>query len=134
MPELAPVVRERGVHVFDLDIREGLAEILPGFQTPIYGYDGIYPGPTIRARKGQAAIVRQRNRLALRLATSTCTAATSRPRSDGHPMDVIAPGASFDYSYPERAGRGVRSGTTITPTGGPRARSTTGCVGCLPAR
>ena len=99
MPELAPVVRERGVDVYDVDIREGLAEILPGFQTPIYGYEGIYPGPTIRARKGRAAIVRQTNRLTfdsnVHLHGGYVPAA-----HDGHPMDVIAPGATFDYSYP----------------------------------
>ena len=98
-PVLSPVQRQRGVDVYDLDIREGLADILPGFQTPIYGYDGIYPGPTIRARKGRAAIVRQHNTLSfdsnVHLHGGHVPAA-----HDGHPMDVIAPGASFDYSYP----------------------------------
>ena len=125
MPELAPVVRERGVDVYDVDIREGLAEILPGFQTPIYGYEGIYPGPTIRARKGRAAIVRQTNRLTfdsnVHLHGGYVPAA-----HDGHPMDVIAPGGTFDYSYPNDQ-EPRSSGTTTTPTGAPRARSTTGC-------
>jgi len=98
-PVLSPVRTERGVDVYDVDIREGMAEILPGFQTPIYGYEGIYPGPTIRARKGRAAIVRQRNGLSfdsnVHLHGGYVPAA-----HDGHPMDVIAPGATFDYSYP----------------------------------
>ena len=98
-PELAPVISRRGVDVYDVDIREGLAEILPGFQTPIYGYDGIYPGPTIRARKGRAAIVRQHN--ALPFDSNVHLHGGHVPAAhDGHPMDVIAPGASFDYSYP----------------------------------
>ena len=92
-------ISEHGVDVYDVDIREGLAEILPGFQTPIYGYDGIYPGPTIRARKGRAAIVRQRNRLSFD--TNVHLHGGYVPAAhDGHPMDVIAPGGSFDYSYP----------------------------------
>jgi spore coat protein A len=99
MPLLSPVRSEPGVDVYDVDIREGLADILPGFQTPIYGYDGIYPGPTIRARKGRAAIVRQSNRLSfdsnVHLHGGYVPAA-----HDGHPMDVIKPGAKFDYSYP----------------------------------
>jgi hypothetical protein len=37
-PELAPVSGKNGVDVYDVDIKEGLAEILPGFETPIYGY------------------------------------------------------------------------------------------------
>jgi spore coat protein A len=99
MPVLSPVRSERGVDVYDVDIREGLAEILPGFQTPIYGYDGIYPGPTIRARKGRAAIVRQSNRLSFD--TNVHLHGGYVPaRHDGHPMDVITPGAKFDYSYP----------------------------------
>ena len=78
---------------------EGLAEILPGFQTPIYGYDGIYPGPTIRARKGRAAVVRQKNRLPFD--TNVHLHGGYVPAAhDGHPMDVILPGKGFDYVYP----------------------------------
>ena len=40
-----------------------MAEVLPGFETPIYGYDGVYPGPTIRARADREVVVTQRNRL-----------------------------------------------------------------------
>jgi spore coat protein A len=99
MPVLSPVRSERGVDVYDVDIREGLADILPGFQTPIYGYEGIYPGPTIRARKGRAAIVRQSNRLSFD--TNVHLHGGYVPAAhDGHPMDVIKPGAKFDYSYP----------------------------------
>ena len=99
MPVLSPVRSEPGVDVYDVDIREGLADILPGFQTPIYGYDGVYPGPTILARKGRAAIVRQSNRLAFD--TNVHLHGGYVPAAhDGHPMDVIRPGAKFDYSYP----------------------------------
>src|SRR4051812_44596262 len=41
-PELKPFSTKQGADVYDVDITEGLAEILPGFQTPIYGYNGIY--------------------------------------------------------------------------------------------
>ena len=99
MPELSPVLTENGVDVYDLDIREGLAEVLPGMQTPIYGYDGIYPGPTIRARKGRAAIVRARNGLTFD-SNIHLHGGYVPAKSDGHPMDVIAPGGTFDYAYP----------------------------------
>ena len=98
-PVLSPIHSERGVDVYDVDIREGLAEILPGFQTPIYGYDGIYPGPTIRARKGRAAIVRQHNRLTFD-SNVHLHGGYVPSAHDGHPMDLIKPGGSFDYSYP----------------------------------
>ena len=99
MPELAPVARRGGADVYDVEIRNAMAEVLPGFQTPIYGYNGVYPGPTIRARKGRPAIVRQRNRLAFD--TNVHLHGGYVPSAhDGHPMDVIGPGAGFDYTYP----------------------------------
>jgi spore coat protein A, manganese oxidase len=99
MPELVPVRSTRTTDFYEVAIREGMAEILPGFQTPIYGYEGVYPGPTIRARKGRTAVVKQTNTLPfdsnVHLHGGYVPAA-----SDGHPMDVIRPGASFDYTYP----------------------------------
>ena len=110
----------------------GLAEILPGFQTPIYGYDGVYPGPTIRARKGRTTIVRQKNRLTfdsnVHLHGGYVPAA-----HDGHPMDVILPGKGFDYTT--RTSRTRRSsGTTTTRTAARRTRSTTGSSGTTCSR
>src|SRR5918992_5489258 len=43
-PELVPVRRTKTEEVYESTVREGLAEILDGFQTPVYGYDGIFPG------------------------------------------------------------------------------------------
>ena len=101
IPELLPVNSSRTQDNYEIAIREGMAEILPGFQTPIYGYEGIYPGPTIRARKGRKIVVRQRNTLPfesnVHLHGGYVPAA-----SDGHPMDVIAAGGSFDYVYPNQ--------------------------------
>ena len=99
MPELKPTSTRGGMDVYDVQIRDSLAEVLPGFQTPIYGYNGVYPGPTIRARKGRPAIVRQRNRLSFD--TNVHLHGGYVPSAhDGHPMDVIKPGAGFDYTYP----------------------------------
>ncbi|HWK29674.1 MAG TPA: multicopper oxidase domain-containing protein [Solirubrobacter sp.] len=100
-PELSPVSTKHGVDVYDVDIKEGLAEILPGLETPIYGYEGIYPGPTIRARKGRAAVVRQHNRLSFD-SNVHLHGGYVPSKHDGHPMDVIAPGASFNYTYPNK--------------------------------
>jgi spore coat protein A len=99
IPELLPVRRTRTQDVYDVAIREGMAEVLPGFQTPIYGYDGVYPGPTIRARKGREVVVRQRNTLPFDSNVHLHGGYVPAPH-DGHPMDVIAPGGSFDYHYP----------------------------------
>ncbi|HET8755297.1 MAG TPA: multicopper oxidase domain-containing protein [Solirubrobacteraceae bacterium] len=99
IPELLPVRRTRTTDVYESTIQEGMADILPGFQTPIYGYDGIYPGPTIRARKGRRVVVRQRNTLAFE-SNVHLHGGYVPARFDGHPMDVIAPGGEFEYRYP----------------------------------
>jgi spore coat protein A len=99
IPELLPVRQTRTADIYDVSIREGMADVLPGFQTPIYGYEGIYPGPTIRARKGRRVIVRQHNRLAFD-SNVHLHGGYVPARHDGHPMDVIAPGQSFEYVYP----------------------------------
>ena len=63
IPEMLPVRRTSTSDVYEVTIQQGMAEILPGFQTPIYGYEGVYPGPTIRARTGREVVVRQHNAL-----------------------------------------------------------------------
>jgi spore coat protein A len=98
-PTLVPVSSTATEDRYEMTIREGRAEIIPGTLTPVYGYDGIYPGPTIRARKGRTAVVRQTNGLTfnqnVHLHGGLAPAA-----SDGHPMQLIAPGGSFTYTYP----------------------------------
>ena len=101
IPELRPTRRTRTRDVYDLTIRRADAEILRGYETPILGYDGRFPGPTIRARRGREVVVRQRNALAVpvnvHLHGGTVPAA-----HDGHPMDLIAPGTVKAYRYPNR--------------------------------
>jgi spore coat protein A len=98
-PTLVPVSTTTTEDRYELTIREGRAEIIPGTLTPVYGYDGVYPGPTIRARKGRTTVVRTTNALPfeqnIHLHGGTVPAA-----SDGHPMQLIAPGGSFVYTYP----------------------------------
>ncbi len=99
MPELLPVRSTNAADLYETTIREGLAEILPGFETPIYGYDGIYPGPMIRARKGRMAVVRQTNTLPFE-SNVHLHGGYVPAEYDGYPMDLIQPGRSFDYEYP----------------------------------
>ena len=98
-PTLVPVSTTGTQDVYEMTIREGRAEIIPGTLTPVYGYDGVYPGPTIRAHKGRTTVIRQTNGLPfnqnVHLHGGIVPAA-----SDGHPMQLIAPGGSFTYTYP----------------------------------
>ena len=99
IPELVPVASSRTRDTYAMTVREGMAEILPGFQTPIYGYDGVYPGPIIRAKKGREVVVRQTNGLPFE--TNVHLHGGYVPAAhDGHPMDVIPAGGHFDYHYP----------------------------------
>jgi spore coat protein A, manganese oxidase len=99
LPTLVPTSSTAAEERFDLTIQQGRAEIIPGELTPVYGYDGIYPGPTIRARKGRTTVVRVNNGLSfnqnIHLHGGLVPAA-----SDGHPMQLIAPGGNFTYTYP----------------------------------
>jgi FtsP/CotA-like multicopper oxidase with cupredoxin domain len=98
-PTLVPVSSTAAEERFELTIREGRAEIIPGELTPVYGYDGVYPGPTIRARKSRTTVVNVTNGLSfnqnVHLHGGLVPAA-----SDGHPMQLIEPGGSFTYTYP----------------------------------
>ncbi len=98
-PEAVPASRSGGRDVYQQTIREGLAEILPGFETPVYGYDGVYPGPTIRARRDRMTVVERRNELSF-AANVHLHGGLQPPSEDGHPEDLIAPGRSLTYDYP----------------------------------
>jgi FtsP/CotA-like multicopper oxidase with cupredoxin domain len=67
----------------------------------VLAYNGQFVGPTIRARRGRPVAVRFVNRLEhpanVHLHGGHVPAA-----SDGHPMDVIEPGDSRVYEYPNR--------------------------------
>lgn len=51
--------------VYVIEERRTQAQIVPGKITPVWAYDGLFPGPTILARKGQQANVTFVNKLPL---------------------------------------------------------------------
>jgi spore coat protein A len=98
-PTLAPTSTDATTDYYQVTMRAAQAVILPGLSTTIWGYNGLYPGPTLRATKGRRAVVRQAN--ALPEDTVVHLHGGHIPAdSDGHPSDPIAPGASRDYTYP----------------------------------
>ena len=98
-PVLEPVRREDGVDVYEIVQQEGRVEIFPGLATPIWGYNGIFPGPTIEARRDRTVVVRQRNELPVPVSVHLHGGVTP-PESDGYPTDLIAPGETKEYVYP----------------------------------
>ena len=85
---------------YTMTMRKALTEIIPGVQTEIWGYEGRYPGPTIRGRIGTPDVVRHIN--ALDVETSVHQHGGHNPsNSDGLPYadQLIFPGDSKDYGY-----------------------------------
>ncbi|WP_431899844.1 multicopper oxidase family protein [Nonomuraea sp. bgisy101] len=84
---------------YDLVQRAVDVEILPGLRTPIWGYGGQFPGPTIRANSGRRTVVRVTNGLGAPTVTHLHGGHTP-PESDGYPTDLVQPGAHRDYAFP----------------------------------
>src|SRR5215218_201081 len=107
-PMLQPVRKDATTDYYELTQAQASAEILPGLRTDIWGYNGIAPGPTIRARRDRPTVVRQINRLpdvhpTLRYTPYTSThlhGSPSLPQYDGYASDITSPGQFKDYRYP----------------------------------
>ncbi|MDP2265291.1 MAG: multicopper oxidase domain-containing protein [Thiobacillus sp.] len=65
----------------------------------VLAYNGSFPGPTLRANNGDVASIAFSNGLT-KETTVHWHGMIAPPNMDGHPRDVIAPGASFTYQYP----------------------------------
>lgn len=73
-------------------------QIFPGIDTTVWTLGGSYPGPTIRVRRGDRFAVRLRNELDEE--TIVHWHGQLVPAGmDGHPMEAIGPGESFDYEF-----------------------------------
>jgi spore coat protein A len=110
-PVLLPVaegVDEKGPYQhYRLTQKLGQANIVPGLTTTIAGYNGIFPGPTIKVQQGTRAEVRIANTLTIDRLNgqpfSTVThlhGSASLPQYDGYANDQTAPGYVKTYKYP----------------------------------
>jgi FtsP/CotA-like multicopper oxidase with cupredoxin domain len=99
LPVLAPTSSDATTDYYDITMQVGTKQILPGKLTTIWGYNGLYPGPTIKARSGRQTVVRQVNNLQESMSVHLHGGHTA-PESDGHPTDLIGPGATKTYVYP----------------------------------
>ncbi|WP_433087318.1 multicopper oxidase family protein [Dactylosporangium sp. CA-052675] len=97
--ELRPVIVSAGVDVFRVDMTPATVELLPGVRTPSLTFGGQFVGPTIRARAGRTALVKFTNRIDME-ANVHLHGGHVPASSDGFPTDVIAPGRSRTYTYP----------------------------------
>ncbi len=106
---------------YDINQTFNVAEIMPGYKTPIFGYNGMTPGPSIRVFHDQPIVVNQTNLLhqpppapyqssampspyttdPYQRSTSThLHGSASLPQYDGYASDVTFPGQRKRYVYP----------------------------------
>jgi FtsP/CotA-like multicopper oxidase with cupredoxin domain len=90
----------------DLVVRAASGQPLPGALTAVLGFDGLWPGPTIVATRGRPIWLTVTNQLSepVNIHNHGHHVAAS---SDGHPLDIIKPGASRLYKYPNNQPAGT---------------------------
>ena len=118
---LCPDGAPRNYPRYEITQRFTVAEIMPGYKTPVFGYNGEVPGPTLRMTRGAPVVVRQTNALQQPPAApyqsmpmpskytsdpwqrSTSThlhGSASLPQYDGYASDLTFPGQVKKYFYP----------------------------------
>ncbi|WP_137993888.1 multicopper oxidase family protein [Streptomyces vilmorinianum] len=99
IPPLAQsTVRADGTRVFDLTMRAGRKEFEPGKQTPTWGFNGDYLGPTLRAERGEKVAVRIKNTLD-EASTVHWHGMHLPAKMDGGPHQMVAPGGSWTPNW-----------------------------------
>ncbi len=96
---LTPSAMDATTDYYDIIQLINSVEVLPGLRTTIWGYNGMFPGPTIRARSKRRVVVRQVNALPQAVSVHL-HGGVQPPESDGYPTDLIPPGGAKEYVYP----------------------------------
>ena len=94
---------------YALTMQRAMAEIIPGVETEVFGYNGQVPGPTIVARFREPIVVRQTNTLDFETSVHLHGGHTPA-HADGFPNFYVLPGRARDYYYPNIAPRKLREG------------------------
>jgi spore coat protein A len=89
-PVLRPARVDADTDYYEITQRVGQAEILPGLRTEVWGYNGIFPGPTIVSRRGRRTVVRHHNELSVPVVVHLHGGKTPAEH-DGYPTDLINP-------------------------------------------
>lgn len=98
-PVLQPTSTDGSTDFYALTVKPGKAQMKSGSATPIVGFNGMFPGPTIIATRGRAVQVTQTNGWTENITIHNHGHKVAAD-SDGHPTDYIVPGASKVYNYP----------------------------------
>ncbi len=107
-PIAVPYRQDATTDYYKMSMQAVSAEVIPGFQTMLFGYNGSVPGPTIKATQGRQVVVRHQNNLPAvhpTLGYEPWTSvhlhgSASLPQYDGYASDITCPGEYKDYHYP----------------------------------
>jgi spore coat protein A len=98
-PVLQPSRADATTDYYDLTIKPGAATIVPGTTTPIWGYNGQFPGPTIQAQSGRHVSLHVTNTLGDGMSLHL-HGGHQPPTFDGLPNDLFPFAGAKDYLYP----------------------------------
>jgi spore coat protein A, manganese oxidase len=107
-PVAVPSSTDATTDFYRIEMIPQMLEILPGFQTPMYTYNGTVPGPTIKVQQGRKTRVRFCNELPAQHSTLGYEpwssvhlhGSASLPQYDGYASDITRPNQWKDYYYP----------------------------------
>lgn len=94
-PVLQPTKVTSDTDYYEMTAQQARVSIVPGTTTPIFGFNGMFPGPTIVSRRDRTASVLHRNELPLPIVVHLHGGHTPA-ESDGYPIDLLNP---VDMSY-----------------------------------
>lgn len=99
LPVLAKSASDATTDYYNITLKPARVGIIPGTTTPIWGYNGLFPGPTIKAKANRKVVITQTNNLSVPSITHLHGGHVA-PEQDGYPTSTIAPGGSRTYTYP----------------------------------
>lgn len=100
----APVTPDDACDYYEIIIKPGVQEIIPGMLTNIWGYDGAFPGPTFMAERERPIVVRFVNRVD-DIVSVHYHGGHTPPDSDGVPMMSYAANSIISPAWPYPGGR-----------------------------
>jgi spore coat protein A len=98
IPSLHPTSSDETTDYYDVTVMPSEGQILPAVKTALWGYNGMFPGPTIEARSGRRVSLKLRNRLP-RPIVNHLHGGRTPPESDGYPTDLVLPAGGFPQSH-----------------------------------
>ncbi|MFG3065436.1 multicopper oxidase family protein [Streptomyces sp. NPDC048231] len=92
--QLKPTKQTSDTDYYEIVQSQAKVEIIPGLKTPIMGYNGTFPGPTIIQNPGRRVVVTHKNDLPVPTVVHL-HGGTAPYDSDGYPTDFVLPAESY---------------------------------------